>query len=112
LQNLIERGVVYADDGGVIDVGHLFSGSELLPPFSIQLTSEGRLGRIPLRTDGAQPEMPAAPSADSGASFADVERATYEAALARAGGNVSAAARALRISRAQLDYRLRRLGLN
>ena len=51
-------------------------------------------------------------SADHGASFSDVERATYEKALARAGGNVSAAARALRISRAQLDYRLRRLGLN
>lgn len=113
LQNLIERGVVYADDGGVIDVGHLFSGSELLPPFSIQLTSEGRLGRMPLHTDGAQPaEAPVAPSPESyGASFSDVERATYEAALARAGGNVSAAARALRISRAQLDYRLRRLGL-
>ncbi|GLR89663.1 sigma-54-dependent Fis family transcriptional regulator [Bradyrhizobium iriomotense] len=112
LQNLIERGVVYADDRGVIDLGHLFSGSELLPPFSIQLTSEGRLGRVPLHADGAQPEAPAAPSADPGASFADVERATYGAALARAGGNVSAAARALRISRAQLDYRLRRLGLN
>ncbi|OAF07592.1 sigma-54-dependent Fis family transcriptional regulator [Bradyrhizobium neotropicale] len=112
LQNLIERGVVYADEGGVIDVGHLFSGSELLPPFSIQLTSEGRLGRMPLHTDGVPPtEAPPALSPDHGASFADVERATYETALARAGGNVSAAARALRISRAQLDYRLRRLGL-
>ncbi len=113
LQNLIERGVVYGDDGGVIDVGHLFSGSELLPPFSIQLTSEGRLGRMPLHADGAQQaEAPPAPSPTHGASFADVERATYEAALARAGGNISAAARALRISRAQLDYRLRRLGLS
>lgn len=113
LQNLIERGVVYADEGGVIDVGHLFSGSELLPPFSIQLTSEGRLGRTPLHGDDAQPvEASSAPSPAHGASFADVERATYEAALARAGGNVSAAARALRITRAQLDYRLRRLGLN
>lgn len=113
LQNLIERGVVYADDGSVIDIGHLFSGSELLPPFSIQLTSEGRLGRTPLHADGAhQAEAPQAPSPTHGASFADVERATYEAALARAGGNISAAARALRISRAQLDYRLRRLGLS
>jgi DNA-binding NtrC family response regulator len=93
----------------VIDVGHLFSGSELLPPFSIQLTSEGRLGRMPLHAEGAPP---AEVSPEHGASFADVERATYEAALARAGGNVSAAARALRISRPQLDYRLRRLGLN
>jgi len=111
LQNLIERGVVYADEGGVIDIGHIFSGSELLPPFSIQLTSEGRLGRMPLHADDAPPTE-ATPSPGHGASFADVERATYEAALSRTGGNISAAARALRISRAQLDYRLRRLGLN
>ena len=112
LQNLVERGVVYADDGGVVDIGHLFSGSELLPPFSIQLTSEGRLERMPIDARGAElAEAPVAPSAKQGASFADVERATYEAALERAGGNVSAAARSLGISRAQLDYRLQRLGL-
>jgi len=68
---------------------------------------------MPLHADGAQQaEAPPAPSPTHGASFADVERATYEAALAHAGGNISAAARALGISRAQLDYRLRRLGLN
>ncbi|WP_439373483.1 sigma 54-interacting transcriptional regulator [Bradyrhizobium sp. DASA03120] len=118
LQNLIERGVVYADDGGVIDIGHLFSGSELLPPFSIQLTSEGRLGRIPL----LEVEPPSADDRNGttlfnsrGAladkSFADMEIAAYRSALVQADGNVSAAARLLKISRPKLDYRLRRLGL-
>ena len=48
LQNLIERGVVYADDGGQVDVVHLFSGSELLPPFTVSLSREGRLDQAPL----------------------------------------------------------------
>jgi transcriptional regulator with PAS, ATPase and Fis domain len=117
LQNLIERGVVYANDGGIIDIGHLFSGSELLPPFSIQLTSEGRLGRTPL----LQADLPAAEeestaSISSSAPFADksfgeLEVAAYRSALAQANGSVSAAARLLKISRPKLDYRLRRLGL-
>ncbi|WP_349253684.1 helix-turn-helix domain-containing protein [Bradyrhizobium sp. CB82] len=67
---------------------------------------------MPLHQGGpSQHETPDAPPSQGSASFAEVERATYEAALARAGGNVSAAARALKISRAQLDHRLRRLGL-
>jgi DNA-binding NtrC family response regulator len=112
LQNLVERGVVYADDGGVIDIGHLFSGSELLPPFSVQLTSEGRLGRTPLHgADRLPASHSSSPSVVDPPSFADTEIAAYRAALAQADGNVSAAARLLKISRAQLDYRMRRLGL-
>ncbi|MGL3104217.1 helix-turn-helix domain-containing protein [Bradyrhizobium sp. BR 1432] len=116
LQNLIERGVVYADDGGVIDIGHLFSGSELLPPFSIQLTSEGRLGRTTLLEVDPPSAKESAALLKTGAasgetSFADIEVAAYRSALAQAEGNVSAAARLLKISRPKLDYRLRRLGL-
>lgn len=99
LQNLIERGTVYADDDGLIDVFHLFSGSELLPPFSVSLSSEGRLN--------AQPFVPQ--PAVAGQTFADTERTVYRAALEQAGGNVSAAARALGLTRAKLDYRLARL---
>ncbi|WP_445219653.1 sigma 54-interacting transcriptional regulator [Bradyrhizobium sp. Pa8] len=117
LQNLIERGVVYAADGSIIDIGHLFSGSELLPPFSIQLTSEGRLGRTPLvGVDPASVQDKNTASVNGGASltdgsFAEMEVAAYRAALVQADGNVSAAARLLKISRPKLDYRLRRLGL-
>ena len=47
-----------------------------------------------------------------GRSFAEVERDTYRAALETAKGNVAAAARTLGLSRAKLDYRLAKLGLN
>ena len=102
MQNLIERGVVYADDGGQVDVVHLFSGSELLPPFTVSLSREGRLDQAPLA---------AAHAGDDIASFEEIERRAYRAALERAGGNVSAAARELRMSRASLDYRLAKLGM-
>jgi len=104
LQNLIERGVVYADNGGHVDVVHLFSGSELLPPFTVNLSKEGRLDQAPFAPDEASltPE---------GASFEEIERAAYRSALGRTGGNVSAAARELQMSRASLDYRLGKLGM-
>lgn len=112
LQNLIERGVVYADDGGQIDMIHLFSGSELLPPFSVGIDMDGKLDAKPF--DGAMaratrvavpgPEAPEPPRR-----FVEVERDSYERALAASGGNVSEAARLLGVTRAQLDYRLRRL---
>jgi DNA-binding NtrC family response regulator/predicted hydrocarbon binding protein len=116
LQNLIERGVVYADDGGQIDMIHLFSGGELLPPFSIDLDSEGRLGTKPF---GVTAMMPKAHGGAERADvpeplprrFAEVERESYERALHLAAGNVSEAARLLGMSRAQLDYRLNRLGI-
>lgn len=118
LQNLVERGVVYADEGSTIDIGHLFSASELLPPFSIQLTSEGRLGRTPLFgvVDPPSAQGKNTVSVNGGASlpdgsFAEMEVAAYRSALVQADGNVSAAARLLKISRPKLDYRLRRLGI-
>jgi transcriptional regulator with GAF, ATPase, and Fis domain len=84
-----------------VDIAHLFSGSELLPPFTVSLSREGRLDQEPLTSRATTP----------GLSFEEIERSTYQAALDRAGGNVSAAARALRLSRASLDYRLGKLGL-
>lgn len=103
LQNLIERGTVYADNDGHIDVVHLFSGSELLPPFSVRLSQDGRLDQRPF----AEPTIPGS----SGGSFEDMERAIYLDALKRHGGNVSGAARDLKLTRASLDYRLGKLGI-
>jgi DNA-binding NtrC family response regulator len=108
LQNLVERGVVYADEGGTIDLHHLFTGSELLPPFSVNLNSEGRLGSMPLNRNGDS----AAASGMSGEAilrpFAEVERETYVRALTLAGGNLSEAARRLGLTRAQLEYRVKK----
>jgi two-component system response regulator HydG len=103
LQNLIERGTVYAESDGHIDVAHLFSGSELLPPFSVRLLQDGRLDQQPF-TEGAD-----RPSHPNPGGFEDMERAIYLEALERHGGNVSGAARDLKLTRASLDYRLRKL---
>jgi two-component system response regulator HydG len=112
LQNLIERGVVYADNGGQIDMIHLFSGSELLPPFSVGLDSEGRLGTKRFgEADAAGAAAPSGMPDHAPRQFADVERESYDRALQAAGGNVSEAARLLGVTRAKLDYRLHRLGI-
>jgi transcriptional regulator with GAF, ATPase, and Fis domain len=62
------------------------SGSELLPPFTVNMS--------------AGPTF-----------FDEIESAAYRASLERTNGNIAGAARLLNISRAKLEYRLRRLGI-
>lgn len=101
LSNMIERGVIYAEAGGDLDISHLFTGIEEMPEFVEGLHMSGRIVRR--RATG---DVPA-----EGLTFSEIEAETYARALAAAGGNVSAAARALGLSRAKLDYRLHKLGM-
>ncbi|MFN4154334.1 MAG: XylR N-terminal domain-containing protein [Paracoccaceae bacterium] len=103
LSNMIERGVIYAEPGGNLEISHLFTGIEQMPEFVDGLHASGRIVRRSTQTATLGTE--ARP-------FAEIEHDTYRAALAAAKGNVSAAARALGLSRAKLDYRLAKLGLN
>ncbi|MCM2292496.1 sigma-54-dependent Fis family transcriptional regulator [Allorhizobium sp. BGMRC 0089] len=109
LQNLIERGVIFADPGGWIDVQHLFTGQDISPVFPQQLTAEGK---VRLST---HPHAPPSPSAGarmhSAEDLAMAEKALYREALDQAAGNISLAARRLGLSRPKLDYRLKKLGL-
>uniref|UniRef100_UPI001F0248E0 sigma-54 interaction domain-containing protein n=1 Tax=Oryzibacter oryziterrae TaxID=2766474 RepID=UPI001F0248E0 len=98
LQNLVERGVIFSDEAGRIDVPHVFRPGDRLPAGSAMV--EG--SRI--RT-GAPSEAPATQS------FEELEREAYRTALGAAGGNISAAARSLGLRRPQLEYRLRKHGL-
>ena len=98
LSNMIERGVIYAEPGGDLEISHLFTGIEQMPEFVEGLHASGRI--IRRSTSGAE-----------GRSFEEIEAETYAAALAAANGNISAAARALGLSRAKLEYRLNKLGL-
>jgi transcriptional regulator with PAS, ATPase and Fis domain len=113
LQNLIERGVVYADDGSTVDIVHIFSGSELLPPFTVNLSPDGRLAQSPFETVAMKAAAPTGDSrlAQTTGSLQEIEAAAYRASLERANGNISGAARLLKISRAQLEYRLRKHGI-
>ena len=127
LQNLIERGVIYADEGGATDSVHMFRRGELLRSDVFALGSEGGLqqrggkGAAPAAGQSEEPSAAAlasdppaslaliARAIESGARFKELESHAYAAALAKTEGNVSAAARLLGVTRAQLDYRLAKL---
>ncbi len=103
LSNMIERGVIYAEPGGDLEISHIFTGMEQMPEFVEGLHASGRIVRR--RTQGTLADP------TEGRTFGELEVETYRAALAAADGNISAAARALGLSRAKLDYRLAKLGL-
>lgn len=110
LENVLERGLILADESGWIDVQHLFDNHEL------RLLDRDDTPASPLPSR-LTPE-PAAP-ADAGHWLAaltrqqltlpQLEASLLREALAQCNGNVSATARLLGLSRAQVDYRLRTL---
>ncbi|MCX5543100.1 sigma-54-dependent Fis family transcriptional regulator [Paraburkholderia sp. CNPSo 3076] len=128
LENIVERGVILAGDDAPIDVGHLFISGEtfdlsvfgvdehgsLLPSDKLNALAGAGAGsgddaeRITRKvtsllmgteTDGAP------------LSLDDIESALLKSAVRQASGNLSAAARNLGITRAQLVYRLKSRGL-
>lgn len=121
LENLVERGVILASDGGAIDTTHLFVGGEPVETGWLALNRDGSLqvdklieqstianagmlsnvGRkVQALLDGTADE------ADS-TSLDDIETALIHSAMERAQGNQSKAARLLGITRSQLSYRLK-----
>ena len=112
LQNMVERGVISADDKGVIDLPHLLRREQLREGL-YSLDEAGWLASGIAREDAAAPAAPpsllqrlAEPGQD-GISLEAIERRLMDEAVARADGNLSAAARLLGITRAQLAYRLK-----
>jgi two-component system, NtrC family, response regulator HydG len=109
LQNLIERGVIFADQGGWIDMPHLFTAGESVQSFQPSLTPDGRLSIAP-EASGEQASLSTGSLRTAG-DLAGAEAALYRRALEQAAGNISGAARLLGLSRAKLEYRLRKHGL-
>jgi len=111
LENIIERAVIMAGDGGPIGVEHLsLSGSALRasgqPGSSTAaspMTSNDRAYSAPIRTA----DVVAAAVLDRHARLDDLSASVAHAAMSRARGNLSAAARMLGITRPQLAYRLK-----
>ncbi len=124
MENVIERGVILAEESGTLDVGHLFASDDTVETKgAFGLSDLGSLVSDPISTLGRGP--PAGQAADRAAaldewaeaavqsratSLSDVQDALVRAALKAAQGNVSEAARALGLTRAQLDYRLKKHG--
>ncbi|MGE0482553.1 MAG: sigma 54-interacting transcriptional regulator [Gammaproteobacteria bacterium] len=114
LENLIERAAILVSAGEPIDVHHLMN-----PP--LHAPADPRRGNTD--ADAAVPATPGGGSNDAafgnallerlldrGGDLQGLEDALLAAAVARTGGNVSAAAQLLGLTRHQLDYRLRRAG--
>ncbi len=109
LENMVERGVLLAQNDFQIDVADLFSQ---VPPEDAadQETCLDRQGNLQ-RRDPVALERFVEHFLRLKLPLEDVEGALMEAVLARSGNNVSAAARQLGITRPQLRYRIKQRGL-
>lgn len=121
LQNLVERGVISAPDGGAIDLAHLFTSGERLAQPIFSIGTRGQLAAAPQDPRQSNPASSAPPAKQPDAlhalfgdkdlsrlSLQEVEDAMIDRCMAEVKGNVSEAARRLGLTRAQLSYRLSR----
>ncbi len=102
LENLVERGVILASQGGAIELEHLFPNQP--DEAHDGLDPEGRLARRAAPDEQALCER----MLDSGIPIEALEARVLALAVERHRGNLSGAARMLGLSRAQLAYRLKR----
>ncbi|MCK0744262.1 sigma-54-dependent Fis family transcriptional regulator [Chromohalobacter nigrandesensis] len=110
LQNLMERGVINAVDGGPIDILHLFedTGFSSNPGPKLRINDAGDLETAAGPTDSAEvsrPDTTINPATER-------EAEMLKRILSDTEGNVSLAARELGITRAKMAYRLQKLELD
>ncbi|WEY43049.1 sigma-54-dependent Fis family transcriptional regulator [Paraburkholderia sp. SUR17] len=107
LENMIERAVILAEDGGALDLCHLFTTGEEIDVSSFILKRSGNIGLLNEPVEAVPPALAGA----SRPGLPETEAAMLRAAVAEANGNLSLAARVLGISRPKLAYRLRKYGI-
>jgi DNA-binding NtrC family response regulator len=120
MENVIKRAVILVDEGEAINVNHLFtSDAEFKKGGLLWLDEQGKLvGGLAQGPEiaEAEPRTPApwyeAALAESNHSLEDIEQAVVLAALRRAGGNLGKAALHLGVTRAQIDYRIKKWGID
>ena len=117
LENVLERGIILAVEGGAIDIPHLFSVDEG-PANATTLLGLSELGALlPALPEAAPGEAPDESRLGAWAagiienrevSMQDIETAMLRAAMKSANGNISKAATLLGLSRAQMEYRTKK----
>lgn len=105
LENMIERGIILAPNGGWIEEEHLFAHVSESDYSEARISQAGSLEK--------QPEPCASASLidailSSGIPFEELETRLLDEAVKRADGNLAGAARTLGITRPQLQYRLKK----
>ena len=118
-ENVIERGLILADDGSALDVHHLFSVDAAFESQQVLgLSDMGSLVARSFHDDGQAPIEPSPDDLDSWAlkvvrqrstALSAVEDALVRAAVSEANGNISKAAQLLQVTRHQMDYRVKKL---
>lgn len=107
LENIVERGVILAAQGGNIEVEDLFPGrpepQAAQPDSHVGLDRRGQLSPGSGTTAGQVEHL-----LGSGLTLEQIEQQLLGLAVERSRGNLSAAARLLGLTRPQLAYRLRR----
>jgi two-component system, NtrC family, response regulator HydG len=126
MENIVERGVILANDGGAIDVGHLFTSGETIETETFGIGDDGSLtasralsaqqgdahgNEVERVTRKVNSLLLGIGDDVAPTSLDDIETALLKSAVQRAEGNLSAAARTLGITRPQLVYRLKSRGL-
>ncbi|WP_409513975.1 sigma 54-interacting transcriptional regulator [Variovorax sp. MHTC-1] len=114
LQNLIERALIVAPEGGLLEVHHLFTSGETLDKNVLSVRPDGHLagaGAADAAPPQARPASHAVPDHVGSGSLGQVEETLIRRALEQCGGNLSAAARMLGVTRPQLAYRARKRGI-
>lgn len=103
LQNLVERGVLLAPNGGLIEIDHLFAGGAPVHSLGAEVDRAGQVGNA---GDATRQRLYEAILQD-GFDLEQHEARLLELAVQRAGGNLTHAAKLLGITRRQLAYRLK-----
>jgi len=103
LENLVERGVILAEQGGAVELEHLFPNL----PSSVREAGVDPLGRL-ARVVPSDELALCDRIFDSGLSLSALEDQMLHLAVERSRGNLSGAARLLGLTRPQLAYRLKR----
>jgi two-component system, NtrC family, response regulator HydG len=126
LENVIERGVILGTEHGAIDVGHLFTSGEKLGVGRFALDRDGALADVDRLRDAAEHSASQdigritrrlsdllldAGADDEIVPLDEIETMLLKKAVARAHGNLAAAARMLGITRPQIVYRLKSRGI-
>jgi two-component system, NtrC family, response regulator HydG len=105
MQNMIERGVILAPQGERVEIEHLFTSYQEPRPKEIGLDRNGALDV----KDVASVRRLCESVLDGAVSLDEIEAMMLEAAVDKAHGNLSSAARMLGITRPRMAYRLKRL---
>ncbi len=118
LENMVERGVILAEDEGALDICHLFTSGERIDTRTLALSKTGTLdaaaleamaGRTGMIESAGGLDHLAGDLVEQGIALEELEATLLRAAVRKADGNLSAAARLLGMTRPQLAYRLKKL---